>query len=63
MGILYNQLTLDERYQIQALNELNYLARVISKKLHRSNKTIAQELQRGSLGSYCAKEADETYGR
>jgi IS30 family transposase len=56
MGNHYNQLTLDERYQIQALHELNWSARSIATKLARSNKTISRELKR--LGSdYCAKNA------
>jgi len=57
MGTLYNQLTLDERYQIQALSKLDFSARKIARRLHRSNKTISKELHRCPLGSYCAKTA------
>lgn len=46
MGNHYNQLTLDERYQIQALHELNWSARSIAARLNRSNKTISRELKR-----------------
>jgi len=54
MGDHYNQLTLDERYQIQALNELDWSARSIATKLARSNKTISRELKRLESG-YCAR--------
>jgi len=56
MGDHYNQLTLDERYQIQALNELDWSARSIAIKLARSNKTISRELKRLESG-YCARQA------
>ena len=46
MGTHYNQLTLNERYQIQALNELNYSGRQIAISMNRSNKTISNELNR-----------------
>ena len=57
MGTLYNQLTLDERYQIQALNKLSFSAREIARRLNRSNETISKELRRGPTGTYCAKAA------
>ncbi len=57
MGTLYNQLTLDERYQIQALNKLSFSAREIARRLNRSNKTISKELRRSPTGTYCAKAA------
>lgn len=59
MGNPYNQLTLDERYQIQALNDLKLSAREIARRLQRSNKTISQELKRcsGRSGGYCAQKA------
>lgn len=60
MGTLYSQLTLDERYQIQALNELDFSAREIAHRLNRSNKTISKELQRNFQGVYCAKRAHQT---
>jgi IS30 family transposase len=59
MGTLYNQLTLDERYQIQALNELGFSARTIALKLTRSNATISKELLRCSADTYCAKTAHQ----
>jgi IS30 family transposase len=46
MGTLYSQLTLSERYQIQALHELDFSARAIGRELGRSNKTISRELKR-----------------
>lgn len=60
MGRLYSQLTLDERYQIQALNELGFSAREISRRLNRSNKTISRELSRHLQGVYYAKIAHHT---
>ncbi len=42
MGTLYSQLTLSERYQIQALHELDFSARAISREPGRSNKTISR---------------------
>ena len=60
MGTQYHQLTLNERYQIQALNELSYSARQIANKLSRSNKTISSELNRCQAQKYCAKLAHST---
>lgn len=57
MGTQYNQLTLSERYQIQALNELAYSARQIAIKLKRSNKTISLELNRYQNQPYSADQA------
>jgi IS30 family transposase len=57
MGTLYNQLTLDERYQIQALSKLDFSAREVARRLDRSNKTVSKELRRCSPGAYCAKTA------
>ncbi|MFA0788949.1 helix-turn-helix domain-containing protein [Microbulbifer echini] len=48
MGTRTNQLTLKERYQIEALHGQNYSARAIAQRLHRSNKTISRELDRVS---------------
>lgn len=59
MGNPYNQLTLDERYQIQALNELDFSARAIAIKLNRSNATISKELLRRLADIYCAKTAHQ----
>ena len=55
MATIYNQLTLDERYQIQALNKLSFSAREIARRLNRSNKTISKEFCHSSTGTYCAK--------
>jgi IS30 family transposase len=57
MGNPYNQLTLDERYQIKALYGLNYSARKIARRLGRSNKTISRELKQHQSENYCAKAA------
>ena len=54
MGNQYNQLTLAERYQIQALRELEYSARQMGRKMSRSNKTISRELKRCPSGAYDA---------
>ena len=59
MGNPYNQLTLTERYQIEALKELDYSARKIAEQLKRSNKTISREIKRCSPGDYCAEAADQ----
>jgi len=53
----YNQLTLTERYQIKALDELDYSARQIAEKLARSNKTISRELKCCPPGAYDAEAA------
>lgn len=53
----YNQLTLSERYQIQAGHELGFSARKIALRLSRSNKTISQELQRCGRSDYSAESA------
>jgi IS30 family transposase len=58
MGNSFRQLTLMQRYQIEAFKELNFSARMISKKLKCSNKTISNELKRCALGKYCAEKAD-----
>ncbi len=59
MGTLYSQLTLSERYQIQALHELDFSARAISRELGRSNKTISRELKRlAGQEAYSAEKAD-----
>jgi len=59
MGNPYNQLTLTERYQIEALKELDYSARKIAEQLKRSNKTISREIKRCSPGDYCAEAAHQ----
>tara|TARA_B100001063_G_scaffold223221_1_gene230267 strand:- start:264 stop:1220 length:957 start_codon:yes stop_codon:yes gene_type:complete len=62
MGNPYSQLTLPERYQIQALSELDFSARAISRKLKRSNKTVSEELKRCPGGDYCAEVAHRHAG-
>ena len=57
MNNQYKQLTLNERYQIEGLNELGFSARTIATKMNRSNKTIARELRRCPNSEYCAKTA------
>jgi IS30 family transposase len=57
MGNQYKQLTLGERYQIEAWNSLSISAREIGKMLKRGNKSISIELLRCPIGSYCAEQA------
>lgn len=45
----YQQLTAEERGQIQVLHEDNYSMRVIATRLHRSPSTISRELKRGTV--------------
>ena len=59
MNNQYKQLTLKERYQIEALSKLGYSARHIAKELKRSNKTISNELSRHPSSDYCAEQADQ----
>ena len=56
MGIQYQQLTLEERYQIEVLNDMGLSARKIATYIHRGNKTVSQELKR-CLPHYCAETA------
>ncbi len=59
MGPLYSQLTLSEQYQFQALHELDFSTRAISRELGRSNKTISRELKRlVDQEAYSAEKAD-----
>jgi IS30 family transposase len=55
----YKQLTLIDRYQIEALYNLDFSARYIAKKLGRSNKSISNELNRYKGNSYCAEIAHQ----
>ena len=55
----YKQLTLKERYQIQAFLEMSFSARQIAIKLNRSNKTISTEINRCEKGCYHADWADK----
>lgn len=57
MGIQYQQLTLNERYQIQIFNDIGLSDRAIAKELGRGNKTISSELNRCSTTPYCAETA------
>ncbi|MBD1578093.1 helix-turn-helix domain-containing protein, partial [Vibrio sp. S11_S32] len=54
MGKQYKQLTLVERYQIEALVQLEFSARQIGKELKRGNKSISSELGRCPQGRYTA---------
>ena len=63
MGNPYNQLTLNERYQIKALDELGYSARKIARQLGRLNKTISRELKHSSTATYQAEEAHDNARR
>ena len=53
----HKQLTLKERYQIEALLENKLTARAIALKLNRSNKTISIEMSRCDKGRYHAEQA------
>ena len=53
----YKQLTLEDRYQIQALNKLDLSARKISLLLGCSNKSISRELSRCQGAGYNAESA------
>ncbi|WP_299011750.1 helix-turn-helix domain-containing protein [uncultured Shewanella sp.] len=53
----HKQLTLKERYQIEALLENKLTARAIALKLNRSNKTIFTEMSRCDKGRYHAEQA------
>lgn len=55
----YKQLTLSERYQIQAMFQLKYSARKISAEINRSNKSISAELNRFKDNTYNAEKAHE----
>ena len=55
MGNSYNQLTLTERYQMEALTKLNLSAREIGRRLNRSNKTISEDLRSCDFGAYSAE--------
>ena len=57
MGNKYKQLTLTERYKIEAYDEMDFSARYIAKILGRSNKSVSQELKRCPKGQYCAEAA------
>src|ERR1041385_7383145 len=66
----YRQLTLDERYQIQAMFALGYLRIDIARKLNRNRSTIGREIRRNGGKSpttagklYSAKSAQAQYGQ
>lgn len=59
MGTQYQQLTLQERYQIEAYRAMEISARTIAKKLNRSNKTISLELNKCSGETYNAEYAHQ----
>jgi len=58
MGTQYRQLTLVERYQIEAFSDMDFSAREMAKRLDRSNKTISDELKRYRKGAYKADVAN-----
>jgi len=51
MNNQYKQLTLKERYQLEDLNLLWFLARAIATKMERSNKVITRELREHAIKS------------
>ena len=54
MGNQRKQLTLKERYQIEAFCKLNFSARKMAKELGPSNKTISNEFIGSCIKEYCA---------
>lgn len=59
MGNQYKQLTLKERYHIEALSKLGFSARKIASEIKRGNKTVSIELKRCNCSVYCAEIANE----
>lgn len=59
MGKHYNQLTLQQRYHIQAFTAVGFSARRIAIELGVSNKTISRELKRCDDGAYNALVAEQ----
>jgi IS30 family transposase len=55
MGNQYKQLTIKERYQIEAFCTLGFSARKMATELGRSNKTISRELALCPDDKYCAE--------
>ena len=55
----YKQLTLKERYHIEAFCKLGFSARTMAGELGRSNKTISNELARCPSKAYCAEAAHQ----
>ena len=49
----YNRLTLEERYQIQALKKSELSCRKIAEQLNRSHSTILREINRNSISTGC----------
>lgn len=58
MGNTYSQLTLNQRYQIQALLKRSLSARQIASDLGVSNSTISRDLKRCLAGDYCPEMAN-----
>ncbi len=58
MGNQYKQLTLKERYHIEAMSKLGFSARKIATKIKRGNKTVSRELSRIDDFVYCAEKAN-----
>ena len=59
MGNQHKQLTLKERYQIEAFCKLDFSARKMAKELGRSNKTISNEFNGFCVNLYCAETAHQ----
>lgn len=59
MGNQHKQLTLKERYQIEAFCKLDFSARKMAEKLGRSNKTISNEFIGTCIKEYCAEAAQQ----
>ncbi len=59
MANQYKQLTLKERYKIEAFCKLDFSARKIAIELGRGNKSISNELARLLPNKYCAETAHQ----
>lgn len=57
----YQQLTLDERYQISTLSRQNLSPAEIARRLGRHRSTITRELARNSIERLCPNDQFETY--
>ncbi len=60
MGTIYDQLDIDERYELYRLHEAGKALREIGRMMGRSGSTISRELRRNALprGEYKPASAD-----
>lgn len=57
----YIHLTPFERSRLETLSKLGFSTRHIARQLHRHHSTIARELKRHTLQTYCAELAQSSY--